>query len=243
MSKTLNAEYKALPSLSPYIKSSRYTTPKEDHKFFGQKLKEKVDPAQTLSVVDVGCGNGELLYYLKNQFPHWLLTGYDFTQEFIETGNKFEGLSGVKLIHMDMFDIVEKYDIVLCDGVIQIFSDIHKPLEKIISICKKDGYALITGLFNKFDIEVRLQFCDNSNPASKNIWRADFNQHSQQSIRRLIQKKVSSIEFESVVMDKDLPLNADMPLWNYTFRDANNKNIITNGLNIIANKTMLIINK
>jgi len=241
MNQILNAEYKALPSLSPYIKTNRYSTPKEDHKFFEQKLKEKVDTTQFLNVVDVGCGNGELLYYLKKQFPHWQLTGYDFTREFIDTGKNFDGLSGVKLIHSDMFDIVENYDIVLCDGVIQIFCDIQKPLEKILNICKNGGYVFITGLFNKFDIEVRLQFCDNTNPASKDIWRSDFNQHSQQSIKRLVQKKVSSIEFEDVTMNVDLPFNSNMPSWNFTFRDANGKNIITNGQNIIVNKTMLMI--
>ncbi len=243
MSKSKNAEYHPLPSLSPYVRQDRYSTPKEDHKYFARMLREKIDVKSPVSVIDVGCGNGELLYLLKQEFPHWKLTGYDFTPDFIETGKNFPGLSGVELIVADMFDIDRTFDIVLCDSVVQIFPEIQKPLEKLLSICNDGGHIFVTGRFNKFDIEVRLQYCDNTNEVSKGIWRTDWNQHSRQSIIRLFGSRVQSIEFHDIIMDKDLPLNPDMPINSFTFRDANGKNIITNGLNMILNKTMLIIKK
>lgn len=243
MSEFRNAEYHPLPSLSPYVRQDRYSTPKEDHKYFARMLREKIDVKSPLSVVDVGCGNGELLYLLKQEFPHWKLTGYDFTPEFIKTGRNFPGLSGVELIVADIFNIDRTFDIVLCDSVVQIFPEIQKPLEKLLSICNEDGYIFVTGLFNKFDIEVRLQYCDNTNEMSQGIWRTDWNQHSQQSIIRLFGPRVQSIEFHDIIMDKDLPLNPDMPINSFTFRDINGKNIITNGLNIILNRPMLIIKK
>jgi ubiquinone/menaquinone biosynthesis C-methylase UbiE len=232
-----------LPALSPYIRQDRYAAPKEDHKFFERKLREKIDVNAPLNVVDVGCGNGELLYLLKQKFPHWNLTGYDFTPEFIETGKNFPGLSGVELIAVDMFDIKRTFDVVLSDGVIQIFPEVQKPLEKMISICNDRGHVFVNGRFNKFDIEVRLQYCDNTNEISRGIWRADWNQHSRQSIIRLFGSSVQSIEFQDVNMDKDLPLNPDMPINSFTFRDINGRNIITNGVNMILNRTMLIIKK
>lgn len=243
MSESRNAKYHPLPALSPYVRQDRYTAPKEDHKFFERKLREKIDVSAPLDVVDVGCGNGELLYLLKQKFPHWRLTGYDFTPEFIETGKNFPGLSGVELIVADMFDINRTFDIVLSDGVIQIFPEVQKPLEKMISICNDGGHLFVTGRFNKFDIEVRLQYCDNTNEISRGIWRTDWNQHSRQSLIRLFGSHVQSIEFHDVIMDKDLPLNPDMPINSFTFRDIGGKNIITNGVNMILNKTMLIINK
>ena len=243
MSKSQNARYHPLPSLSPYIKQDRYAVPKEDHKFFERLLREKIDINAPLSVVDVGCGNGELLYLLKQRFPHWSLTGYDFTPEFIETGRNFPGLSGVELIVADMFDIDRTFDLVLCDSVIQIFPEIQKPLEKLLNICHGGGHIFVTGRFNKFDIEVRLQYCDNTNETAKGIWRTDWNQHSRQSIIRLFGSRVQSIEFHDIIMDKDLPYNPDMPINSFTFRDINGRNIITNGVNMILNKTILIIKK
>lgn len=243
MSEFRNAKYHPLPALSPYIKKDRYSAPKEDHKFFERILREKIDVNVPLNVADVGCGNGELLYLLNQKFPHWSLTGYDFTPEFIETGKNFPGLSGVELIVADMFDINRTFDVVLSDSVIQIFPEIQKPLEKLLNICNDGGYIFVTGRFNKFDIEVCLQYCDNTNETAKGIWRTDWNQHSRQSIIRLFGSRVQSIEFHDVIMDKDLPFNPDMPINSFTFRDINGKNIITNGVNMILNKTMLIIKK
>ena len=243
MSESKNAKYYPLPSLSPYVKRDRYSEPKEDNKFFERKIREYIDVERAYSVVDLGCANGELLYLLKQKFPHWKLTGYDLTPEFIETGRNFPGLSGVELIVADLFDINRTFDIVVCDSVLQIFPEIQKPLEKLLSICNEGGYIFVIGLFNKYDIEVRTQFCDNTNEVSRGIWRADFNQHSQQSIIRLIGSSVQSIEFHEVIMDKDLPFNPDMPINHFTFRDINGKNILTNGLNMITNRPMLIIKK
>ena len=61
--------HKALPELSPYLDGNRYTRSKEDHKNIVRKLSEIVDPSQLVSLVDVGCGNGELLFVIKNAFP------------------------------------------------------------------------------------------------------------------------------------------------------------------------------
>ena len=151
MSESKNAKYYPLPSLSPYVKRDRYSEPKEDNKFFERKIREYIDVERAYSVVDLGCANGELLYLLKQKFPHWKLTGYDLTPEFIETGRNFPGLSGVELIVADLFDINRTFDIVVCDSVLQIFPEIQKPLEKLLSICNEGGYIFVIGLFNKYD--------------------------------------------------------------------------------------------
>lgn len=243
MTEFLEAKYEPLPPLSPYVRKDQYASPKEEHKLFVEELRKRVDTRLSLKIVDVGCANGRLLHLLKRQFPHWDLTGYDFTKEFIETGENYEGLSGVRLVHLDMFDIDETFDIVLSDGMLQIFPDIERPLNKLMSICRAGGFLLLTGLFNAFDIEVRIQYCDNTNEISKGIWRCDWNRHSRQSIRKLVEHRVESMEFLNVIMDKDLPLDANMPINCFTFRDANDKNLITNGMEMILNKTMLVVKK
>ena len=88
-----------------------------------------------------------------------------------------------------------------------------------------------------------MQYCDNSNPETKGIWREDWCQHSRSLIVNLFQKKVQEIEFIDVIMDKDLSYNSKMPINQWTFRNSEGKNLITNGTNVILNKTLLIIKK
>ena len=241
--KTQQAKYVSLPSLSPYARGDRYEILKEDHKAIIRKLQKIFGKTASLNVVDVGCGNGELIYSVKKSFPQWSYTGYDYTEDFINTGRKFPGLAGVRLIHKDLFEIDKIFDLVLCSSVIQIFPDIGPPLNKLLSLCKKGGSLLIDGLFNQFDIEVRTQFCDNSRPETKGLWRVDWNQHSRRSIIELLKDNVESVEFEDVIMDKDIPLDPEMPINRFTFRDSRGRNIITNGTNMMMNRTLLTIKK
>tara|TARA_Y100001936_G_C16091659_1_gene686813 strand:- start:7061 stop:7786 length:726 start_codon:yes stop_codon:yes gene_type:complete len=237
------AEYKAFPELSPYLNDDRYRNPKEDHKFILEELKSIYASDSIKNVCDVGCGNGDLLYLLKQNFVNWNLAGYDYTKEFIDYARKFDGLKDVKLFHKDLFKIEEKYDIVLADGITHIFPDIEKTLNKYLEICNKGGHILTTGRFNKYDIEVRLQYCDNSNPETKGIWREDWCQHSRSLILELFQDKVDKIKFIDVIMDKEIKQNQNTPINQWTFRNSEGKNIITNGTNVILNKTLLVIKK
>ena len=49
---------------------------------------------------------------------------------------------------------------------------------------------------------------------------------------------------EQAAMDKDLPFDSVKPAVNsFTFRAADGRNVITNGLNLIVNRTLLVIEK
>ena len=237
------AEYKAYPDLSPYLKDDRYKNPKEVHKFILERIKELYKNDSKIKACDLGCGNGDLLYLIKQNFPYWDLAGYDYTNEFIDYAKAFKGLENVRFFQNDLFKVKEKYDIVISDGVTDIFPDIEKTINKYLDICNSGGHIITTGMFNKFDIEVRLQYCDNSNPETKGVWREDWCQHSRSFIIELFKDKVKKIDFIDVIMDKNLSYNPKMPIIQWTFRDSDGRNIITNGTNIFLNKTLLIITK
>ena len=238
-----NAKYNSFPNLSPYLSDDKYKNPKEDHKFILSQIKKNCDDNRIYSLCDLGCANGDLLYLIKQNFPEWKLTGYDYTEEFINYAKGFKGLKGVNLVHKDLFEIKDKFDFVISDGVTQIFPDIEKTINKYLDICNSGGYVITTGRFNKFDIEVRMQYCDNSNSEARGVWRQDWSFHSRTLIRNKFEKKVKKLDFLDVVMDKDIPFNPDMPINQWTFRDSNGRNIITNGTNFILNKTLLTIQK
>ncbi len=238
-----DAKYRALPKLSPYANKSRYNLLKEDHKYYAEHLRKHLDTSKVYTVADVGCGNGELIYALMRFYPHWKYTGYDYTSEFIETAKAFEGLKDARLFTSDLYSVKETFDIVLCSSVLQTFADIEKPLTQLISNCNPGGWLFVDGLFNKYDVEVRLQYCDNSNPHSEGLWRTDWNQHSRKTVGRFLKEKVTSFQFDDVLMDLDMAPNPQIHINRFTFRDSKSRNIITNGTNVMLNRTLLTIHR
>lgn len=243
-----NARYMPFPELSPYVKGDRYELLKEDHKFFIAKLRRTLDASKAYSLCDAGCGNGEMIYQFKKAFPHWKFTGHDFTQEFIDAAKRYPGLAGVDLARKDLLDPIAaadrgQFDIVFCSSVFQIFTSIETPLTHLLDLCKKDGMLFVDGLFNPYDIEVRLQYCDNTQDKTKGQWRTDWNQHTQASIRRFLDGKVRSIHFEEVVNELDIPRNENAPINRWTFRDTAGKNMATNGTHLIMPRILMTVVK
>ena len=173
------------------------------------------------------------------------MKGYDSTENFIKSGKSFKGLDSVNLQTKNLFDIEnEQYDITFCIGTFQIFHDIEKPLSKLLEITKKGGLIFIESLFNKHDIDVRLEFSDNTKKEMQGVWRSDFNQHSYYSVSKFLKDKVKSFEFDELKMGAEISYNPNTPsTFAFTFKDQKGKNIITNGLNLILNSSLLTIQK
>ena len=243
MSKGNPPGYKSYPDLEPYTSTNLYGDPKEDFKTIGARLKSLLDLHKAYKVADLGCGNGALLYYLHQQYPHWKLYGYDFTSEYIETAQRFEGLKGVNLFHQDFLQLKGTFDVVLSTCLLSVFKDIRKPLKKMLGLCRKGGWLLGTGLFNPFDIEVRVEFCDNTHPQTRGQWRTDFNRHSQQSIRNLFANKVQTIEFEECPFGVEIAPDPKNPIRVWTVKNDQGRNLLINGAEQICNQTLLIIRK
>jgi len=231
-------------SLSPYTSTKRYEKPKQVFIFALQEIERFFRSKKTLTLVDIGCANGEYLYYVKKNHPQWQLFGYDFMPEFIQTAKQYPGLQGVYLETMNFFNLKKKFDIVCCFGTFPIFPDIKKPLKKLLNLCKNDGLLVVDGLFNKFDIDVVNSYRDNSRPESKNIWRVDFNQHSQKTVSDFLRGKVREVEFKKIPFNVDIPYGPQNPHANvFTIKDAKGKRLLTNGMNLLLNPTLLLIHK
>ncbi|MES2436595.1 MAG: class I SAM-dependent methyltransferase [Patescibacteria group bacterium] len=65
-------------------------------------------------ILDVGCGLGDLYLFLKNKTIPVEYTGIDIIPEFIEEAKiKYPGAT---FLTQDIFDVTEKYDVVLASG-------------------------------------------------------------------------------------------------------------------------------
>jgi trans-aconitate methyltransferase len=231
------------PELTPYVSSTRYGKPKQDFKALARALAQRVDTRRRLRVADVGCGNGELLHHLHRLHPHWELYGFDHTEAFVETARAFPGLAGVQFKHCDFMAIEGTYDVVTATCFLPLFADIGVPLGKLLDLCTEGGHVLATGLFNPFDIEVRVRFCDNTDPRTRGEWRSDFNRHSQQSVRRLLEGRAREVAFEECAYDIGVDPDPEHPIRVWSFRDERGKTLLVNGAAQLANQTLLIIRK
>jgi len=228
---------------SPYISSERYTTPKEDFKTIGKRLAEIFSSDSKLDMVDIGCANGELLYFLHQQFPEWRMTGYDRNSCFLDTGRAFPGLHGVELRQEDFYNIEGAFDLVVTTCFLSLFPDIKVPIEKLLSLCRKGGYLFATGLFNPYDVDVRVQYLDHTAPGEDKVWRTDSNRHSQRAIREWLESQTEWIEFQECIYDIDLKPDPQNPIRVWTFRNADGNSSLINGAGQIANQTLMVIKK
>jgi len=231
------------PSRTPYVSTERYERPKDDFRTIARCLERTVDVDTPHHVVDVGCANGELLYHLRGRFPNWRLEGYDRNEQFLETGRAFPGLEGVGLHRADLYEIEGEHDIVIATCFLSLFPEIEPPLEKLLSLCRPGGHVLATGLFNPFDVEVRVRFRDGTDPQAGDEWRTDFNRHSQARIREQFGSRVTKLEFEPCEYDVEIPHDPDNPVRVWTMRDEEGNTLLINGAWQIANQTLMVIQK
>ncbi len=239
------AKYLSLPEISRYVKRDRFENPKEAFKNCYAEAARVADVKAPLSVIDIGCANGELLYFINQQGTNWKLRGIDPAPEFIEVAKTVEGLEEVDFSVKSLDEVEGQYDLVLCVGTFQIFQEFESPLGKMLSICKDGGWLVIEGFFNPLDVEVRVVFCDNSTPEGRGKWRADLNWHSRRTVGEFLKDKVKSFDFHEQVMDVDLDFDPDRDphIWCRSMRAANGENLVFNGTNMLNKGTFLVIRK
>ena len=239
------AKYKVLPKkgISPYLDTKRFQKPKEIFKHSIDIL-NKLNFKKKKSLVDICCANGEFLYLLKKKFKNWDFTGIDICKEYIEVAKSHNELIDIKFIHKNFMSINTKWDIVFMHGSLQTQKDFEPWINKLLKIVNKNGYIFITSYFNPYDVDMKIEFCDNSNDMTKGIWRSDYNFHSQFSVSKFLKKKCKSFKFFKIPMNVEIKRSKKMPHINsWTLKDIKGNNILTNGMKLILDDYLLLIKK
>ena len=93
------------------------------------------------SVLDAGCGNGDLLKYLKQRSSNIKLTGIDYHKNSAE--------EGINFLQGDIFHTKfnEQYDLVISLAVIEHVWDVQAYTIRLNKLCK-DGGLIITSTIN-----------------------------------------------------------------------------------------------
>lgn len=249
LNKKVGGQYLPLISLSPYKKYRKNKVNKPKFTFrTTENLVNKVikNPKKWL---DVGCANAEMIFYLAEIYKTTEFVGVDVFKKFIDLAKKNKKhSSNINFILGDCFKINKskfKSDVVTCLGTFSIFPDPKLILNKLLDFVEPGGVLVADGRFNPHDVSAVIKFRDESNKISKNLWRCDFNIHSQAIIKKIILKRtdIKDIKFIYPVMDTKILKNKNSPHINaWTSPLKKGKYNIFNGLGLV-NPSFLVIRK
>jgi SAM-dependent methyltransferase len=92
------------------------------------------------SLIDVGCGNGAFLKYVRNRNPHLSLTGIDIARN--------EPAEGVRFIQGDVLaaEFDRQYDVVVSLAVIEHVLDVKNFIKCLHSLCSPHGFVIVMTL-------------------------------------------------------------------------------------------------
>ncbi len=109
-------------------------------------------PVDGHTVLDAGCGMGDLLPFLYAKSDNFDYTGMDITPEFIDIAKK--RYDGHKFVTGNVFgaELDEKFDIVICCGALNAFSDnwLAERSEKIDKLFELCNVALAFNMAGSF---------------------------------------------------------------------------------------------
>ena len=243
--------YAPMPELSPYSKISadRIKTPK----FIYRKSYEFILGARKDPVIsnwlDVGCANGEFLYFLSSENPNIEFLGVDITPEFIAVAKELNvNQQNVEFQIQDIFDTPPEvqYEVVSCLGTFQIFPNPERLLNTLVDRVAPNGQLIISARFNPHDVSAVITYKDDSTEAGRNIWRCDFNIHSEYWISEMLSKRsdIKNFYFQYPIMDTQIPKKDNAPHINMWTIDRPDQGFdITNGMKANFNPSFLVIEK
>lgn len=113
-------------------------------------LREFFQSDITLSILDIGCGDGTLFYFLKKAFPNSILAGVDGSKEGIELAQTYllkHSISNVELKAIDfnkLYTISDRYDVVVVLDVIEHLQEPSQFLANVYDQLKDNGHLLLS---------------------------------------------------------------------------------------------------
>lgn len=104
----------------------------------------KQDPK---SILDIGCGNGDFLFKLRDRNYKGPLTGIDISKGMVEKANENKGDRKIMFQTMDAHNMSfenDKFDIVVCNFTMHLFRSIPQAIIEISRVLKPEGLFIGT---------------------------------------------------------------------------------------------------
>ena len=214
-------------------KKNRYIKPKEIFTYLIKILK-KEKLKKNLSLVDIGCSNGELLYNLHKNFKNIIFTGIDVDRKLLKKAQ--ENCS--REIRFKRGDIskkingIGKFDIIIMSGVLSIFNDGEKIMKNLFLLLKPKGKIFIFDSLNinSFNLYIKSEELKKN---KKSIWYK--NMYCTKFFEIIANKFNKKCDFYTFRLKTNLKKNKKNLRLGWT-ETLSGKKIVTNGLGIIQNQ-------
>lgn len=209
------------------------------------KLIKKHYQAEThsLDILDIGCASGELLYFLMNDLQtSGAVTGFDISAELITNAKERFGDSFIEFFVADAadFNLNKQFDVLTMTSVLSYFADPAPLLANMLKHLKNNGLAIVTGIFNDWNIEVRMKY----KLETCNEWResAVINQFGTKNIKNILNQLGFEGTFTKQIMPFDIePKEHPIRSWTVLLPDGTRR--LTNGLQLLYDIQILQITK
>lgn len=105
-------------------------------------LKALIDVKDNMTVIDLGCGTGELTKSLKEMLPGSTVLGLDSSPEMLEKAEQ-KSAPGISFELSSIQDITGSWDLIFSNAAIQWLPEHHKLIPKLMSYLKPGGQITI----------------------------------------------------------------------------------------------------
>lgn len=234
----MSAKYQ---NFKTYLSEDHHVAPKEYFVELSELLKARRASLPAVPrVLDVGCATGALLGYLTQQFPDWSYHGVDVSEELVakarvsvpsvefSVGSALDPLPGMH----------GAFDIVLCLGVLGIFSeaDARRCLINLIEATASGGVVYVFGQFNDHDVDVQISHRKRSD-GHVGAWEAGWSNYSRSTVREWLDGRFRTLRFVEFEMPFAIEPRSD-PVRSWTIEQAGKKRL-TNGLKLLIDLSFL----
>lgn len=142
--------------------------------FFNKAVYPRIKHNIFTSILEVGCGTGEVLKDISNKFKEQNITAIDFTKKSLEIAKKnFSKNDRVHIKEVDILDnnlnkIIGKFDFIHCQGVLHHLQDPEKGIANLKKCLNDNGILYIWVYFKEgrreiSDIKEIMNFFSNKN--------------------------------------------------------------------------------
>jgi SAM-dependent methyltransferase len=158
-----------------------------------------------LSLLDIGCSTGNLLYHIRNAFPELRLTGGDLMAKVIEECRANQRLQDIRFDVMDIFSLptAQPFDIILANAVSVYFEpeEYERAIGSVSRALKKDAYYIAFEWLHPYPQELKITETSRSHPKGLTIF---FRRYSQ--VEEIFRRQgFTDIQFTPFQIPVDLP--------------------------------------